>query len=98
MGAVIRVWAAIAAAVLVLVLVLGAGSAWAGTPSPGWTIDSFAAPTNFTEKDNAVCFEQITESVLVPSCDAYTTTARNAGSVSSDGTEATLSAPVPNGA
>lgn len=54
---------------LLTVLALGACSAGAATPSPGWTLDSFASPTNFTENES----------------DTYIITATNAGSVPTNG-------------
>src|SRR6202453_936298 len=69
---------------LVLALVLfGAGSASAATPAPaaGWTIESFAAPTDFSPSAGG----------------GYTVTARNAGSVASNGEAVTLTDALPQG-
>lgn len=51
------------------------------SPSPGWTIESLATPTNFSSGDNANC----KESDNFQGCDAYKVTVRNAGSVISSG-------------
>jgi hypothetical protein len=57
---------------------LSATPALAAAPAPGFTIDSFAEPTNFSPNDNARCVE--TASNPEPICDAYQVTATNAGS------------------
>src|SRR4029077_4031158 len=68
------------------------------TPAaPGWTIDSFAIPTNFSAADNATCLSTVGEDT--PTCDAYQVTATNAGHEHTDGSAVTLSdtLPVPVG-
>jgi uncharacterized repeat protein (TIGR01451 family) len=76
------------------VLLLTATSASAAISSPGWTIDSFATPTNFSLNDNAQCLARAT---LGGSCDAYEVTATNAGSQSMDGSNVTLTDTLPPG-
>jgi hypothetical protein len=70
---------------LAVVVLLSAGATWAGSaqavaPSPGWAVDSFATPTNFSVSDNARCVV-----ATVRSCDEYRVTVRNAGSRESSG-------------
>ena len=62
----------------------GVASASAATAGPGWTIESFAAPTSFSAAQNTDCQTDIGKGVgevSVPRCDAYQVTVRNAGSV-----------------
>jgi uncharacterized repeat protein (TIGR01451 family) len=68
-------------ALAALLFVFCAGSASAVEPAPGWTIDSFATPTNFSTKEGG----------------EYTITARNAGDVSTDGSGITLTDKLPRG-
>lgn len=81
-------------------LVLGAAAvpavAGAATPSPGpgWTIDSFASPTNFSASDNAEC---LASGQTFPPCDSYEVTATNAGNQPTDGSTVTLSDALPTG-
>lgn len=82
----------LAGLVLALVL-LGAACASAATPAPapGWTIDSFTAPTDFSAGDGAQC------ATNVELCDSYTVTARNAGSLPTNGAPVTLTDALPSG-
>lgn len=66
----------------------------AASPSPGWTIDSFASPTNFSASDNAEC---LASGQTFPPCDSYEVTATNAGRKSTDGSPVTLSDTLPAG-
>src|SRR5271167_2622863 len=65
----------------------------AAAPAPGWIIESYAAPTSFSAGDNAGCSTGLQE----PVCDRYEVTARNAGSVATDGSGVVLSDTVPAG-
>jgi uncharacterized repeat protein (TIGR01451 family) len=78
-----------AIAVSVVALLFGAGTAFAATSAPGWTIDSFAAPTNFSANQNAECSSG--------NCDSYWVTATNAGSEPTDGSMVTLADTLPAG-
>lgn len=49
-----------------------------GAYAPGWTIESFAAPSSFTTEENEVCLAKLT-SESPPPCDEYEVKARNAG-------------------
>ena len=62
-------------------LVFGAGSASAATASPGWTLESFASPTNFSEAGNATC----EGGSVQETCQSYEVTAANAGSEPTSG-------------
>jgi uncharacterized repeat protein (TIGR01451 family) len=77
-----RLRLAVMVAVSLAVLTAGGGSASAAVPSAGWAIDSFATPTNFSAGESK---------------DVYTVMARNAGSVSTDGSQITLSDVLPGG-
>jgi hypothetical protein len=73
-----------------------ATSAQAAVPAaPGWAIESFAAPTNFSAADNATCEKEL--AAEYPLCDSYTVTATNAGSVATDGSDVVLSDTLPAG-
>jgi hypothetical protein len=72
-------------------LLLGAGSASAATPAAGWTIASLAAPTDFSPSADAQCAEDL------ELCDSYVVSARNAGSVPTNGQPATLTDALPEG-
>src|SRR5580692_10950147 len=75
---------------LVALLAVLPARAFATAPSPGWELDSQAAPTNFSPAQNAEC-------VAGNTCDAYQVTATNAGSRPTDGTPITLSDTLPAG-
>ena len=83
-------WAVVAAALL-----LWAASAQAISPSPGWTLDSFAAPTNFSADQNARCDAH--PEGENPPCDAYAVRATNAGSKATNTSTVTLTDTVPAG-
>jgi hypothetical protein len=94
--------ALISASTLVLaslaILAFGVPSATAATAAPGWSIESLAAPTNFSAGDNARCEAQFATGGNLPLCDSYTVTATNAGSVpTAEGSEVTLSDTLPAG-
>jgi len=73
-----------------------AASASAASPSPGWMIESHAAPTSFSANDNAGCPPTVGNQS--PVCDSYEVTARNQGSVAtSEGVEVSLSDTLPAG-
>jgi uncharacterized repeat protein (TIGR01451 family) len=80
----------IAATLLVLA---PAGSASAATPSQGWTIESVAEPTRFSAEHNTEC----QASSNYKFCDSYSVTARNAGSLSTDGSTIVLTDTLPAG-
>src|ERR1700722_1392197 len=71
--------------------ILLAASASATTPAPGWTLNAFTAPTNFSSGDNSQC---LSTSKL---CDAYQVTATDAGSEATDGGPVTITDMVPAG-
>jgi hypothetical protein len=77
------------------VLLLPAASQ-AATPAPGWTIDGYAAPTDFTTADNPKCLLTAGKSQQ-PFCDAYRITATNAGSLAASGSAVTLEDELPAG-
>ena len=83
----------VALTALLAVCALCASSASAVGMAPGWTIDSFAAATNFSPEQNAECMNEGS----FPNCDAYVVTATNAGAAPTDGSEVTLSDAVPKG-
>jgi uncharacterized repeat protein (TIGR01451 family) len=62
-----------------------AGSSSAASPSAGWALESFAAPTNFSAADNAKCSTADLGSPDKFACDHYLVVARNAGSEPSSG-------------
>ncbi|HXB65340.1 MAG TPA: hypothetical protein VNV42_10745 [Solirubrobacteraceae bacterium] len=66
------------------------------TPSPGWTLDSFAAATNFSEGQNSGCLEFLGRTTY-PNCDAYIVTATNVGGAPTDGGGITLTDTLPKG-
>ena len=86
---------AVAVLLVVFVLTFGTGPASAATPRPGWTIESFATPTNFSAGDNESCLPTV--GVQIPTCDAYRVTAINAGSSPTDGSPVTLTDTLPAG-
>jgi hypothetical protein len=79
---------------MMLFAATGTASA-AATEVPAWTVDSVAAPTNFTAAQNGVCLTNLTEPT--GRCDAYQVTATQAGSQSTDGTAVTVSDSLPAG-
>lgn len=74
---------------------LCAGSAAAASPSPSWSLDSFATATNFWSGQNGPCLSQLTGEN--PPCDAYTVRATNVGSKATNGSSITLTDTVPPG-
>jgi hypothetical protein len=79
---------------LLAALVFGVSSASAETPAPGWTVDSYASPTNFTPSDDRRCNPAGEEE---PLCDSFRVVATNAGSLPMDGSTVTLSDTLPSG-
>jgi hypothetical protein len=73
----------------------GASPAMAAGRSAGWTIDSAAAPTVFSDGDNAGCLANM--GMHGAPCDTYTVTATNAGSLPTDGGAVKLADIVPAG-
>jgi uncharacterized repeat protein (TIGR01451 family) len=67
----------------------------AATPGAGWTINSFATPTRFAAADNGMCAKS--DTALLPSCDTYTVTATNAGSMPTDDSTVTIADTLPVG-
>jgi uncharacterized repeat protein (TIGR01451 family) len=65
---------AVTAATFLVALALGAGPALAASPSPGWVLESFATPTNFSENPRSAL--QGDQNVVTQ----YVVTATNAGS------------------
>jgi hypothetical protein len=85
------------ATILLVVLALSASSASAVPPAPGWTVSSFATPTNFSAGDNALC-EQTTQGASGEAkCDEYQILATNAGSVQTNGGAIRLTDKLPVG-
>jgi hypothetical protein len=85
-----------ASALLFLTAAAGVpAAAKAATPAPGWTLDSFAIPTNFSPADNAACLSTLSRQH--PKCDAYQVTTTNAGDQPTDGSTVTLSDALPAG-
>jgi hypothetical protein len=77
-----------------LVMLVFCAVAGAASVVPGWTVDSFASPTNFSTVDASKCNpENETEALL---CDDYDVAATNAGAVSTAG-EVTLTDTPPAG-
>jgi len=68
---------------VLLVVVVSAGGASATVPAAGWSIDSFAAPTDFSVGQNAEC--EATLNRQTPLCDSYEVSVRNAGSRATEG-------------
>ena len=68
-------------------------SASAATAGPGFTLDSVAAPTNFSESENAECTANYEGA---PYCDTYRVSAMNAGSDPTSG-PVTLTDTLPQG-
>jgi hypothetical protein len=78
-------------AIATTLFVVAAGEANAATPGPGWTLDSFALPTNFSPDHDAGCLANFQE------CDAYQLTATEVGSQPTDGSAVTLTDMLPPG-
>ena len=72
-----------------------AASAGAAAPAPGWTIESFPAPSSFSSEHNAGCLATFENQA--PACDSYEVTARNAGSEPTDGSEVVIGDTLPAG-
>jgi hypothetical protein len=67
----------------------GAAPASAATAAPGWTIGSFATPTDFSAADTLRCGATIEYNGYPPPyCDTYMVTATNVGSRPTDGSQA----------
>jgi hypothetical protein len=82
--------------VLLLGLLGAAGAAGAAVPGPGWTIESFAMPTNFLASENAHCVETVGNSE--PQCDEYQITATNSGTrATSEGDAVSIADTLPPG-
>jgi hypothetical protein len=64
-------------------------------PAAGWTLNSFAIPSDFSVSDTNGCLANNGNPQL--SCDAYQVTARNAGAAGADGSPVTLSDTLPAG-
>ncbi|HEV7495823.1 hypothetical protein [Baekduia sp.] len=97
-----RRWIGTLLVVALTLLALGAdaGSAGATTnPVPGWRLDNFATPTNFSAAHNAApCVDTLTNNTVSGQfCDSYQLTATNAGAESADGTPVTLTDTLPPG-
>ncbi len=87
----------LACAVFLLgVFVLGGGSAAAATAAAGFSIHSFATPTDFSTADDAACSFRRNEQGG-PSCDSYEVTAKNVGSEPTDGSAVVLTDALPAG-
>ena len=82
-----------------LLLLVPAASATAATPGPGFIIDSFPAPTNFSAAESAgECATEISsDSFGEAYCDSYQVTVVNAGSEPTDGQPVTVSDTLPAG-
>jgi hypothetical protein len=80
-----------AVGVLIAVLVLsgGTGNASGAVAGPGWRIESFSTPTNFTPSDDTACAGE--------TCDEYQVSVVNAGSVATNGGSVTLTDTPPPG-
>ncbi len=76
------------------VFVLGGGSA-AASAAAGFTIHSFATPTDFSTADDAAC--SFSRTGRGPQCDSYEVTVRNAGSEPTDGSTIMLTDTLPAG-
>src|ERR1700728_3079306 len=86
---------AVAVVLLCVVLIPGASSALAASQAPDWTIDSCAAPTDFSAYDNADCLSNLGNPPRT--CDSYRITVTNAGSRPRNGEPVTLSDTLPAG-
>jgi hypothetical protein len=93
-GAVVRRLGALGLAVACFLML--AGPAAAVAPVPSWTLNSFAIPSDFSTSDTSSCVAHLNTSPQV-ACDGYQVTARNAGSVSADGSPVTLADTLPAG-
>jgi hypothetical protein len=75
-----------------------ASSARAVSPAVGWVLDSRAIPSSFSAADNTECLRGINGGYNDPAhCDSYQVLAREAGSVSSDGSTITMTGSLPAG-
>jgi hypothetical protein len=63
--------------------------------APGWAIDSFAQPTNFSAVQNAECLTKLVREIAP--CDSYALTATDVGAAATDGTAVTLADALPAG-
>jgi uncharacterized repeat protein (TIGR01451 family) len=71
-----------------------ASPASAALPAAGFTVESYASPTNFSAGDSAKCVETVS---LGHVCDAYEVNVVNSGSVGSDGSPVSISDVLPPG-
>jgi uncharacterized repeat protein (TIGR01451 family) len=94
-GACLRLKFVVALTALVVVAAWGACTASAVAPAPGWTVDSVAAPTNFSAASNAKCLANLGEPIGI--CDAYEVSVINAGSLPSENSPITISDMLPAG-
>ena len=74
----------------------------AAIPGGGYLLDSTAIPTVFSPSDTAGCLSDLADPSTIgdpldTACDTYEVTARNVGSVATDGSTITLSDTVPTG-
>src|ERR1700685_3536079 len=89
--------AAIGVLAVILFFFSLAGTTKAASPSPGWTVDSVATPTNFfPSTHNAACeatasLNDGTDGSVTIQCDSYEVVATNAGAAATDGGPITLS-------
>ncbi len=68
------------------------------SPSPDWTIDSIAAPTNFSTAQTPECEATLGKpNYAYSGCDSYEVSAMNAGSEPTDGGPVTLTDTLPAG-
>ncbi len=84
--------------VALVVLGLGVSVASAARLAPGWSVDTLAAPSNFSADDNAACLAGLAQEAPSPeACDAYYVTVRNAGSAAGDGSPVVVADSLPVG-
>jgi len=76
-----------------------AGSAQAARPSPGFTIGSYALPTNFSTAADAGCQGAYDGSAVRPPdvCNEYEVTITNSGGLPTDGSAITVTDTLPSG-
>jgi hypothetical protein len=84
-----------------LSLALAAAPATAATEAPGWTLDSFATPSNFSTGRTSDCLAAVATSreahEVFGHCDSYQITAIDAGSQPTDGSAIELADALPPG-
>jgi uncharacterized repeat protein (TIGR01451 family) len=89
-------WVLPTAASILLLCAGGAAADEAPIPSPAWTLDSFAAPTHFTTRDNTECEGDLAANEPV-GCDSYILTVTNRGGLASDGSPVVITDVLPPG-